>query len=40
VPGFSVIPEPLVLEALISRALAALKEGVLWDRGSILNIEV
>ncbi|TAE81071.1 MAG: hypothetical protein EAZ74_00240 [Alphaproteobacteria bacterium] len=38
--GFTVIPNPEVLSSLIERALLALREGKLWDRGSILNIEV
>ncbi len=36
--GFNVIPAPEVLEGLIDRALEALRAGIFWDRGSILNI--
>jgi hypothetical protein len=38
--GFQSIPADDVLASLISRALTALKHGVLWDRGSILNLLV
>jgi hypothetical protein len=38
--GFKVIPEDFVLNGLIRKALNALKKGVYWDRGSIINIEV
>jgi hypothetical protein len=38
--GFQSIPTPEVLEKLVARALAALKKGMFWDRGSILNIVV
>ncbi len=38
--GFQSIPAPEVLSSLIRRAVAAMKDGVYWDRGSILNIEV
>ncbi len=38
--GFRVVPEIFVLERLIQKALNALKKGVYWDRGSIINIEV
>jgi hypothetical protein len=38
--GFHVIPSENVLAQLIDRAVSALKQGVHWDRGSILNIEV
>jgi hypothetical protein len=37
--GFRVIPEDFVLHGLIKKALNALKKGVYWDRGSIINIE-
>jgi len=32
------IPSPDQLEDMISNALTALRKGVYWDRGSILNI--
>jgi hypothetical protein len=38
--GFRFIPEDSVLDALIKKAVNALKKGIYWDRGSILNIEV
>ncbi len=38
--GFQSIPAPEVLEKMIARALAALRKGMFWDRGSILNIVV
>ena len=38
--GFQTLPTPEVLEQLIERAVAALKKGILWDRGSILNLVV
>ena len=37
--GFASIPAEEVLQGLIERALAALKQGIFWDRGSILNIQ-
>jgi hypothetical protein len=37
--GFKNVPEQSVLEGLIKRAIEALKSGIYWDRGSILNIE-
>ncbi len=33
-----VIPEPESLATLIRSAVAALRQGTLWDRGTILNI--
>lgn len=38
--GFSSIPNPDVLEKLIAQAVSALRRGVFWDRGSILNLLV
>jgi len=38
--GFQVIPTLDVLEKLIDRAVEALKAGIFWDRGSILNLLV
>ncbi len=38
--GFQVIPTQEVLEKLISRAVEALKAGIFWDRGSIVNLLV
>jgi hypothetical protein len=38
--GFQAIPSEGVLTQLIERALGAFKQGRVWDRGSILNIEV
>ncbi len=38
--GYQTIPNPDVLKKLIDRALNAMKQGVFWDRGSILNIKV
>lgn len=38
--GYRYIPSLDELEALIGRALHALREGVYWDRGSIVNIVV
>jgi hypothetical protein len=38
--GFQSIPNADVLHSMIGRALDALKHGVFWDRGSILNIKV
>lgn len=37
--GFRSIPDLFVMEGLIKKALNALKKGVYWDRGSIINIE-
>lgn len=34
------IPGPEVLETLINSALAALRKGVFWDRGTIVNLIV
>jgi hypothetical protein len=34
----NVIPTPEVLEVLIAKALHAMRHGVFWDRGSIINI--
>lgn len=36
--GYQTIPNPDILQGMIGRALEALKHGVFWDRGSILNI--
>ncbi len=36
--GFTSIPAPEVLEQLIGRAIEALRAGIFWDLGSILNI--
>lgn len=38
--GFTSIPTPDVLEKLIAQAVSALRRGIFWDRGSILNIVV
>lgn len=38
--GFSSIPNPEVLEKLIAQAVSALRRGIYWDRGSILNLVV
>lgn len=38
--GFSSIPAQDVLEKLIAQAVSALRRGIYWDRGSILNILV
>ncbi len=38
--GFTGIPAHEVLEKLIARAVEAFKAGILWDRGSIVNIVV
>ena len=38
--GFKAIPSDNLLSQLIQRALGAFKQGTVWDRGSILNIEV
>ena len=32
------IPSPDELEAMVANALKALRKGIYWDRGSILNI--
>ena len=37
-PRNSFIPTPDVLDDLIQRAVAALRRGVYWERGSIINI--
>ena len=37
---FNYIPAPDALRTLVERAVSALKDGVYWDRGSILNIIV
>lgn len=34
------IPSPEALRSLISNAVAALRKGVYWDRGTILNLQV
>lgn len=34
------VPTPESLGARIKHALAALKEGVVWDRGSIINLNI
>ncbi len=36
--GYQTIPNPDVLQTMIGRAVEALRHGVFWDRGSILNI--
>jgi hypothetical protein len=36
----NIIPEPESLSTLIRSAVAALRKGVYWDRGTILNIVV
>ncbi len=36
--GMRVVPSLEALEMLIKRAVAALQEGIFWDRGSIINI--
>jgi hypothetical protein len=38
--GFQTIPSENVLSQLIERAVAAFKQGLVWDRGSIVNLEV
>lgn len=38
--GFQVIPSADVLDQLIGRAVEAFKRGMIWDRGSILNLLV
>ncbi len=38
--GFGTIPRPEVLEKLIAQAVAALRRGIYWDRGSIINLVV
>lgn len=38
--GFATIPNPDVLEKLIMQAVSALRRGIFWDRGSIINIVV
>lgn len=38
--GFSSIPAQDVLEKLIAQAVSAMRRGIYWDRGSILNILV
>jgi hypothetical protein len=38
--GFQTIPSESVLMQLIERAVSALKQGLVWDRGSIVNLEV
>lgn len=38
--GFRNVPSLLVLNQLVERAVAALSRGIIWDRGSILNILV
>lgn len=37
-PRANFIPTPAELQQLITRAVEALKNGIYWDRGSILNI--
>jgi hypothetical protein len=37
-PPLGFIPTPEVIDALIERALAALARGMIWDRGSIVNL--
>jgi hypothetical protein len=37
--GFLSIPTSDALEQMIERAVAALHQGLFWDRGSILNLE-
>ena len=34
------VPTPESLSMLIGRAIASLKQGVVWDRGSILNLNI
>jgi hypothetical protein len=34
------IPEPASLATLISSAIAAMRRGVYWDRGTIINLYV
>ena len=38
--GLRFIPSDETLQDLIARALEALRAGIFWDRGSILNIVV
>jgi hypothetical protein len=38
--NLNVIPEPESLATLIRSAVAALRQGTFWDRGTILNILV
>jgi len=37
-PLHNYIPTPETIDALITRALAALAKGIYWDRGSIINL--
>jgi len=37
-PLRNIIPTPEAIEALVERALAALARGMIWDRGSIVNL--
>lgn len=34
------VPAPEALDGLIERAMSALRRGIAWDRGSILNLLV
>ena len=36
----NIIPTPESLSTRIKHALASLKEGVVWDRGSIINLNI
>ncbi len=36
--ALNVIPSPERLQMLVDKALDALKQGIFWDRGSIINI--
>ncbi len=38
--GFRQIPDAGMLSDLVDRAVSAMRKGIYWDRGSILNIEV
>lgn len=38
--GFSSVPAPEVLEKLILQAVSALRRGIYWERGSIINLVV
>lgn len=39
-PRVNVIPSPEKLQEMIGNALQALKKGIFWDRGSILNLVI
>jgi hypothetical protein len=37
-PSRNFIPSQEAIDALLERALAALRRGMIWDRGSIINL--